>query len=393
MSPSSEWTNPPEGRFLTIPTTVAPGTTTPVPGTWNPTPTSPLAPTYTYQWQDCDAATGLTCTDIAGATTRTYTVASTDVGSKLQVVIAATNSAGTGYAVLTSTGPAVTAVPIDRSAPIVSGPTQDGQTLTADHGTWGGTAPITYSYQWRRCDSAGNNCGAVFTTPSPSATYNLQDADVGHTMSVVVTAMNSVGTVKQGSFATNSVVAPANTLPPTISGTPQADDTLSESHGSWLPTSSTLAYQWESCDASGAGCSPIPGATAQTYKLTPADVGHTVAVQETGSQNGASSSPAASAPTAVVQAAPSSGGNPGGGGNPSGGGNPGGGQSSPTGRTPSPVGVDTAHLRGLLGSVLVVHGRPARIGALLKRGGYSFTFTAPSAGRLSHHLVSGPTWP
>ena len=109
-----------------------------------------------------------------------------------------------------------------------------------------------------------------------------------------------------------------------------------------------------------------------------------MAVQETGSQNGASSSPAASAPTAVVQAAPSSGGNPGGGGNPSGGGNPGGGQPSPTGRTPSPVGVDAAHLRGLLGNVLVVHGRTARIRrALLQRGGYSFTFGAPSAGRLS----------
>ena len=176
------------------------------------------------------------------------------------------------------------------------------------------------------------------------------------------------------------LITPGNTGAPAISGTSQAGDTLSESHGSWLPTSSTLAYQWESCDTSGAGCSPIPGATAQTYKLTTADVGRTVAVQETASQNGATSSPAASALTGVVQAAPSSGsGNPGGGGNPSSGGNPsnggnpGGGQPSPTGQTPPPVGVDSAHLRGLLGNVLVVHGR-ALDRALLQRGSYSFTF-------------------
>jgi hypothetical protein len=264
----------------------------------------------------------------------------------------------------------------------MSGATNDGQTLTANPGTWDGTATISFTYAWRRCDSAGKNCGATFTGPSASPAYSLQDADVGHTMSVVVTAMNSVGTVQQGSFATNTVVTPANTAAPTISGTPQAGDTLSESHGSWLPTNSTLAYQWESCDTSGAGCSPIPGATAQTYKLTPADVGHTVAVQETGSQNGASSSPAASAPTAVVQAAPSSGGGNPGGGNPSGG-NPSGGQPAPTGQTPPPVGVDSAHLRGLLDNALGVHGRTARIRALLQRGGYSFTFTAPAAGRLA----------
>jgi hypothetical protein len=386
VSPSSEWTNPPAGRFLTIPTTIATGTTTPVPGSWNPAPTSPLAPTYTYQWQDCDAATGLTCTDISGATSRTYTVASTDVGSKLQVVITAANSAGTGHAVLTSAGPAVTAAPIDRSAPIVSGPTQDGQTLTADHGTWGGTAPITYSYQWRRCDSAGKNCGAVFTTPSTSPTYVLQDADLGHTLSVVITATNSVSSTQQGSFPESAAITPGNTGAPSISGAAQEGNTLTESHGSWLPSNSTLGYQWETCDASGAGCSAIPGATSQAYKLTSSDVGHAVVVQETASQNGATSSPASSAPTGVVQAAPSGTGGAGGTGGMGGtggtgktGGGQGGGQPIPIGSSSAPAAVSAAQLR----NTLTVRGNAARIRMLLKRGGYSFTFTAPSAGRLA----------
>lgn len=378
---ANEITNPSEGRTLTS-----------TPGTWNPAQT-----TYHYQWtRDCapSAVPANPGTPITNATNSTYKIANGDIGHTLCLTV----SAGGSAPVISSdqTGLVTAGTPIDRAAPTMSGATNDGQTLTANPGTWDGTGPISFTYAWRRCDSAGKNCGATFTVPSASPTYVLQDADVGHTMSVVVTATDpatqpttSVPPVQLGSFATNTVVTPANTRTPTISGTPQAGDTLSESHGSWLPTSSTLAYQWESCDISGAGCSPIPGATAQTYMLTPADVGHTVAVQETGSQNGASSSPAASAPTAVVQAAPSSGGgnpgggNPSGGGNPGGGGNPTGGQPAPTGQTPPPVGVDSAHLRGLLGNVLVLHGRTARIRALLQRDGYSFTFSAPSAGRLS----------
>ena len=39
----------------------------------------------------------------------------------------------------------------------------------ADHypGTWDGTQPITYSYQRRRCDGAGLNCGAAFPARRP----------------------------------------------------------------------------------------------------------------------------------------------------------------------------------------------------------------------------------
>lgn len=378
---ANEITNPSEGRTLAS-----------TPGTWNPAQS-----TYHYQWtQDCapSAVPANPGTPLTGATNATYKIANGDIGHTLCLTVGAGGSAP----VISSnqTGLVTQGTPIDRTAPTMSGGTADGQTLTANPGTWDGTAPISFTYAWRRCDSTSKNCGATFTGPSSSPTYALQDADVGHTMSVVVTAANSAGPpVQLGSFATNSVVAPANTATPTISGTAQEGDTFSESHGSWFPSSSTLAYQWESCDTSGAGCAPISGATAQTYKLTSGDVGHTVVVQETASQNGASSSPATSAPTGVVQAMPpSGGGNPGGGGNPTGGGNPaggstpgrsapGGGQPTPAGNTPSPVGVDTAQLRGLVGNALGVHGQAARIPALVKRGGYSFTFTAPSAGRLA----------
>ena len=63
------------------------------PGTWNGTAT----PTFTYQWQRCDAQ-GNNCASIAGATTQTYTVQSADVGATLRVVVVATDSSGSNSA-------------------------------------------------------------------------------------------------------------------------------------------------------------------------------------------------------------------------------------------------------------------------------------------------------
>lgn len=370
---SNELTNPSEGRSLTS-----------TPGAWNPAQTK-----FSYQWtHDCSAPGVMPVnlgTTIAGATNATYKIANGDITHTLCLTVSA---GGSTPALSAPTGVVSAGTPIDRSAPTMSGVTQDGQTLTASPGTWDGTGPISYTYAWRRCDSAGKNCGAVFTgAPSPGATYTLQDADLGHTMSVVVTATNSVGTVALGSFATNTVVTPGNTGAPAISGTAQDGKILTESHGSWVPSNPSLGYQWESCDASGGSCSAIAGATSQTYKLTPAEVGHTVVVQETASQAGATSNPASSAPTGVVQAAPSTNGGTGGGGNGGQTGNQGGGQTggqpTPNGNAPVPAAVNAAQLRGLIGNALTVHGQGARIRALLKRGGYSLTFAAPSAGRLA----------
>ncbi len=61
--------------------------------------------------------------------------------------------------------------------------------------------------------------------------------------------------------------------------------------GEWtnLPpgvTNDELAYQWERCTAADAGCSPISGATGETYDAGTADVGERLRVQVT-AENGA----------------------------------------------------------------------------------------------------------
>jgi hypothetical protein len=61
-------------------------------GTWSGSPTS-----YSYQWQDC-AGDGTGCTNIAGATSSTYTVASADTGHTIEALVTATNSNGSATA-------------------------------------------------------------------------------------------------------------------------------------------------------------------------------------------------------------------------------------------------------------------------------------------------------
>jgi hypothetical protein len=98
--------------------------------------------------------------------------------------------------------------------------------------------------------------------------------------------------------------APTNSAPPTISGTAQQGQRLTESHGSWSNSPTSYSYQWEECDSSGGSCSAISGATSQTYTLTAGDVGHRIRVRESASNAGGSSSPATSDATAAVKLPP-----------------------------------------------------------------------------------------
>jgi hypothetical protein len=91
---------------------------------------------------------------------------------------------------------------------------------------------------------------------------------------------------------------PASTAPPTIAGTPQQGQTLTASPGTW-DNEPTFAYQWQRCDASGAACADVAGATAQTYGVSPTDVGTTLRVNVTAT-NRFGTATAQSAQTAPV---------------------------------------------------------------------------------------------
>jgi hypothetical protein len=75
-------------------------------GTWTGTP----APTFTYQWQRCDA-TGGGCVDLAGSSATTYKAINADVGNTLRVKVTATNSHGSTLATTAETTLIAPAVP------------------------------------------------------------------------------------------------------------------------------------------------------------------------------------------------------------------------------------------------------------------------------------------
>jgi hypothetical protein len=96
---------------------------------------------------------------------------------------------------------------------------------------------------------------------------------------------------------------PASLSAPLVSGTPQDGQSLGAATGTWSNAPSGYAYQWQRCDSTGTTCTDVPGATAQSYAQTSADVGQTLRVSVTAT-NRYGSATALSAPTATVSAAP-----------------------------------------------------------------------------------------
>lgn len=266
-------------------------------GTWTGTP--PLS--YAYQWEACNSS-GAECSSIAGATASTYRVITSQIGGTLRAVVTASNGGGSASATSAASAVVVAGLPVNTVLPEISGTAMEGQTLSASTGTWAGTPPFTYTYQWEKCNSSGESCANL--TGATSATYVLGPSNLGTTLRVIVTAKNASGSAKATSAATAVVVAkaPANTALPVVSGTAQDGQTLNASTGSWTGiTPFSYTYQWQRCNSSGESCANISGATSSSYVLGHGDVGTTLRVMVT-AKNTAGSASASSAATPVVTA-------------------------------------------------------------------------------------------
>jgi len=281
-------------------------------GHWRPKPTG-----FDYQWARCNAQLRL-CAAIGGETHPTHAIGAADLGHVLVAIVQAHSGAksravfSTATAVVvasdtkaagaTTTKPsgASGAGPTLGTTPSIAVVLQQGHQLTGSIGAWTGTGPISYAYNWYRCDGAGAHCLSIHGATKP--TYTLGAKDVGHTLGFAVHATDSSGTAN-GYAPLVGPVAPAgaalvSTGPPAVTGT----STFAVSSGSWSQAPTALSYQWLRCNTNGRLCAPIAGGTSATYTATADDTGHRI-VALVHATAGAASQDVLSDATVVVSAA------------------------------------------------------------------------------------------
>ncbi len=182
--------------------------------------------------------------------------------------------------------------PVNIELPELAGIPAQAQTLSSNLGTWEGTLPIGYGYQWYRVDvtapiitssaTATNVEGTVLAhglTASEAVTWSIvggadatrfqvvgsilrwtsngvkdfeipNDANVDNVYLVTVQAVDAAGLTATQAIAvtvTNVVeaVAPVNTTLPDVSGIEASGETLDSTDGIWSGTTPIIySYQW-----------------------------------------------------------------------------------------------------------------------------------------------------
>ena len=221
------------------------------PGKWKGSPSE-----FKYRWLREKEA-------ITGAESSTYKVQERDAGHKLSCKVTAKNSTEEKSAESESVSVPGLA-PKDITAPKVQGTPAVNETLICNPGTWSGSEPFTFEYQWLR------NGKAIAMEFGPN--YIVTPADEGQSLACEVTAKNSVG---KSSPATSEAVKVSvklkNTELPAISGTAREGSTLKCSEGKWNETVQA-AYHWLR-EKTGESVKEISGATTSEHKVVKEDVG------------------------------------------------------------------------------------------------------------------------
>ena len=266
---------------------------------------------YKVQWKE-DAGSWDTAADVSEATETgtTHTITGLTGGVEYAVRVMATNDVGDGSASTEAKGTPAggvseQVVEPENSAPTglpgISGTPQVDQVLTASTSNIDdedGLTNVSYRYQW--------GAGGSDIEGATGSTYTLTYSEQGQTIQVRVTFTDDADNEETlTSEATVAVAAAPNrdaTGAPTISGTPQVDQTLTADTSPIDDqdglTNVSYRYQWI------AGGSDIDGATGSSYLLTSSEQGQTIRVRVTFTDDANNEESLTSEATVEVAAAP-----------------------------------------------------------------------------------------
>jgi immune inhibitor A len=214
-------------------------------------------------WSNDPDGKGWFSTKVSGVGTEIQVLSSDEAAGKMVVKIGKKFVAALGSAAL-------------------SGTAQTGQTLTAN-ASWFQSG-VTTTATWLRD-------GAPIAGATNAATYKVQAADVGHTISAVVTGAKdgyTSTTLTTAGLPATQAGAPTATAAPKISGPARVGGTLKVTGAAWS-VDGTSTYAW-SVGGKSVG-------TGTSYKVKPADAGKKVTVTET------FTAPGYAAATATAQSA------------------------------------------------------------------------------------------
>lgn len=257
-------------------------------GQWSETPTQMI-----YRWERCRSATD--CEDIAGATGRTYTLRTMDVGSRVRVTVTAVSDgqAFTGTPITTPLSAVVTrpntkvskGAPFPAVTPRFTGGKRAGQDVTIVQDWAFANAPTSIEVQIERCEvlrtwdpPAGlvekdGPCVAVDSLTRRSRVrddgtlvnpdileYTLDGGFVPHDIRAVVIATNAAGSTRAQTVRMR-VLAPKETTSMLLG--PATPGQVVRAPDEWKPGTwdkalggrpDEVRYRWLRCNAKGYDC-------------------------------------------------------------------------------------------------------------------------------------------
>jgi hypothetical protein len=199
-----------------------------------------------------------------------HQITAADEGHELWCVVTAVDSEGTtekesvNSVVVGHPKPPTPPVP-GTPPPEISGEPVIGRTLSCSNGTWTGSVPMTFAFQWLREES-----GVKTNIPGATvSTYELAAKDAGSSVLCRVTATNSAGSEAAYSKSVRIKGEPPKpkTLPQVFGSEPAAvGESLTCWPGTWSEAPPpSFTYQWL---RDGIAIEP---ATGSTYTVSPAD--------------------------------------------------------------------------------------------------------------------------